>query len=119
MDTNRRQFLGAVGMSAGAVGTFGTCGFLPTAAPAGVFPSAPQGTHELPDLPYAYDALQPHVDAETMRLHHQRHHGGAECVDNCQMSCCPNGADNRYQDPILHSNRCPKEYGNRQQQQCA
>ena len=77
MDTNRRQFLGTVGMGAGAVGTFRTCGFLPTAAPARVFPSAPQGTHELPDLPYAYDALEPHVDAETMRLHHLRHHGGA------------------------------------------
>ncbi|MBE55292.1 MAG: superoxide dismutase [Acidobacteria bacterium] len=30
--------------------------------------------HELPPLPYAYDALEPHVDEETMRIHHGKHH---------------------------------------------
>lgn len=30
----------------------------------------------LPDLPYAYDALTPHIDAKTMEIHHQKHHGG-------------------------------------------
>lgn len=29
---------------------------------------------ELPSLPYTYDALEPHVDAMTMEIHHQRHH---------------------------------------------
>lgn len=28
----------------------------------------------LPDLPYAYDALEPHIDAETMTLHHDKYH---------------------------------------------
>ncbi|HGD2590519.1 TPA: superoxide dismutase SodA [Streptococcus agalactiae] len=28
----------------------------------------------LPDLPYAYDALEPHIDAQTMTLHHDKHH---------------------------------------------
>lgn len=28
----------------------------------------------LPDLPYAYDALEPHIDVETMTLHHDKHH---------------------------------------------
>jgi Fe-Mn family superoxide dismutase len=28
----------------------------------------------LPPLPYAYDALEPHIDAETMRIHHDKHH---------------------------------------------
>jgi len=28
----------------------------------------------VPALPYAYDALEPHIDAETMRLHHDKHH---------------------------------------------
>jgi superoxide dismutase, Fe-Mn family len=32
--------------------------------------------HELPDLPYEYDALEPHIDAETMQLHHTKHHAG-------------------------------------------
>ena len=30
--------------------------------------------HTLPELPYAYDALQPHVDAQTMEIHHTKHH---------------------------------------------
>ena len=31
-------------------------------------------TYELPDLPYAYDALEPHISAEIMELHHDKHH---------------------------------------------
>lgn len=30
----------------------------------------------LPDLPYAKDALQPHIDARTMEVHHDKHHAG-------------------------------------------
>ena len=30
--------------------------------------------HELPSLPYAYDALDPHIDARTMEIHHTKHH---------------------------------------------
>ncbi|GEN46534.1 superoxide dismutase [Alkalibacillus haloalkaliphilus] len=29
---------------------------------------------ELPELPYAYDALEPHIDQETMNIHHTKHH---------------------------------------------
>jgi len=31
---------------------------------------------ELPELPYAYDALEPHIDEQTMRVHHDKHHAG-------------------------------------------
>ncbi|WCZ33381.1 superoxide dismutase [Corynebacterium massiliense] len=30
--------------------------------------------YELPDLPYSYDALEPHISAEIMELHHDKHH---------------------------------------------
>ena len=30
--------------------------------------------HQLPDLPYAYDALEPYIDAQTMTIHHTKHH---------------------------------------------
>jgi Fe-Mn family superoxide dismutase len=30
--------------------------------------------HTLPELPYAYDALEPHIDATTMEIHHTKHH---------------------------------------------
>ena len=31
---------------------------------------------ELPQLSYAYDALEPHIDARTMKIHHSKHHAG-------------------------------------------
>ena len=30
--------------------------------------------HQLPDLPYAFNALEPHIDAKTMEIHHDKHH---------------------------------------------
>lgn len=32
--------------------------------------------HQLPKLPYAYDALEPHIDARTMEIHYTKHHQG-------------------------------------------
>lgn len=31
-------------------------------------------SHSLPQLPYSYDALEPHIDALTMEIHHSKHH---------------------------------------------
>jgi Fe-Mn family superoxide dismutase len=39
---------------------------------------------QVPDLPYAYDALEPHIDAETMRIHHDLHHKAY--VDNANKA---------------------------------
>jgi superoxide dismutase, Fe-Mn family len=33
-------------------------------------------SYKLPDLPYAHDALEPHIDAKTMEIHHGKHHKG-------------------------------------------
>jgi Fe-Mn family superoxide dismutase len=37
-------------------------------------PTAPSGPFTLPPLPYAFDALEPHIDAQTMQIHHDKHH---------------------------------------------
>jgi Fe-Mn family superoxide dismutase len=37
-------------------------------------PAAPTGPFTLPPLPYAPDALEPHLDAQTMTIHHDKHH---------------------------------------------
>ncbi|MDB6065593.1 MAG: Superoxide dismutase [Pedosphaera sp.] len=42
-----------------------------TPAPA----QAPSGPFKLPPLPYPADALEPHIDAKTMEIHHDKHHG--------------------------------------------
>jgi Fe-Mn family superoxide dismutase len=39
---------------------------------------------ELPDLPYPYEALEPHIDAETMQIHHDAHHKAY--VDNANAA---------------------------------
>ena len=33
-------------------------------------------THQLPELTYSYNALEPHIDAKTMEIHHTKHHQG-------------------------------------------
>lgn len=40
--------------------------------------------HTLPDLPYDYGALQPHINAEIMQLHHSKHH--ATYVSNLNIA---------------------------------
>ncbi|MCP1136115.1 DUF2935 domain-containing protein [Paenibacillus polysaccharolyticus] len=46
---------------------------LPASAPVREKP-VPIGGHTLPPLPYAYNALEPHIDELTMRIHHDKHH---------------------------------------------
>lgn len=42
--------------------------------PAVAADAAPTGPFTLPPLPYAFDALEPHIDAQTMQIHHDKHH---------------------------------------------
>ncbi len=44
---------------------------------------------ELPDLPYDYDALEPHIDARTMEIHHDRHHAGYTSKFNAALEGHP------------------------------
>lgn len=48
--------------------------------------------HSLPDLPYDYGALQPHINAEIMQLHHSKHH--AAYVNNLNI------AEEKYQEAL-------------------
>ncbi len=53
--------------------------FLATAALAGgqaFAQAAPAGPHKLPALGYAFDSLEPFIDAQTMQIHHGKHHAG-------------------------------------------
>ena len=49
-------------------------GFLALALAGNTWTANAVGPYALPPLPYAYDALEPHIDAETMRIHHTKHH---------------------------------------------
>ncbi len=43
----------------------------------------------LPELPYAYDALEPHIDAMTMQVHHGKHHAGYTTNLNAALAGTP------------------------------
>ena len=45
--------------------------------------------HVLPTLPYDYTALEPHIDAHTMMLHHDRHHASYVANLNSTLEGCP------------------------------
>jgi Fe-Mn family superoxide dismutase len=74
--TTRRGFLGATAALGGlaAAGLPGLAFGQDSRSGAGGAPAIQPGAHELLPLPYGYDALEPHIDAETMALHHDKHH---------------------------------------------
>lgn len=71
-DLTRREWLAAVGASTAGAAAMGLPA-LALAAPAGVDDA---GRYVLPPLPYATDALEPHLDAQTLTIHHDKHHAG-------------------------------------------
>ncbi|GJM59738.1 superoxide dismutase [Persicobacter diffluens] len=52
---------------------------------------------ELPALPYAFDALEPHIDARTMEIHHGKHHAGYVAKLNAAIEGTP-AADKSIED---------------------
>lgn len=71
----RRQALKTLAVATLATSAFAK--FTPAfAADAPAAAPEPSGPYKLPPLPYAYDALEPSIDTETMHLHHDKHHAG-------------------------------------------
>jgi Fe-Mn family superoxide dismutase len=54
---------------------------------------------ELPKLPYAYDALEPHIDARTMEIHHTKHHNGY--TNNLNAAIAGTALENKSIEDIL------------------
>ena len=52
------------------------------------------GKHTLPEMPYAYDALEPHLDARTMEIHHSKHHQAYTDKLNAALDGCPEDVRN-------------------------
>ena len=56
---------------------------------------ASMAQYELPKLPYAYDALEPHIDARTMEIHHTKHHQTYTTKLNDALSKCSSDIQNK------------------------
>lgn len=48
--------------------------------------------YSVPDLPYAFDALEPHIDARTMQIHHGKHHAAYVAKLNAAVAGTPQAA---------------------------
>ncbi len=68
------------------------------------------GKYELPKVPYAYDALEPHIDARTMEIHHTKHHQAYTDKLNDALTKCPSDIQNKDIIEILKNiNQVPDE----------
>lgn len=63
--------------------------------------------YSLPELPYAYDALEPHIDARTMEIHHSKHHNGYVTKVNAALE--GTGIDKSIEDLIGDLDAVPAE----------
>src|SRR5690349_6878957 len=55
--------------------------------------------HSLPALPYAYEALEPHIDAQTMQIHHSKHHQAY--VDNLNKALAGSDGENKSLEELM------------------
>ena len=63
----------------------------------------------IPDLPYGYDALEPHVDTQTMQIHHGKHHNAYVTKLNDAVSGLPDLEAKTVKDLIADLNSVPME----------
>jgi Fe-Mn family superoxide dismutase len=64
--------------------------------------------HVLPTLPYAYDALEPHIDARTMEIHHSKHHATYIANLNAALQGHPALADQPVEQVLKDLNAVPE-----------
>jgi len=115
MSVDRRQFLFFLGASAGAMALSAVPGCTATATVAGnsrskmEFVPGETGPFELPPLPYDYDALEPYIDAETMRFHHDKHHAGYTRNLNAAVSSYPELQEKSAEELLRNIESIPEE----------
>lgn len=66
-------------------------------------------THTLPDLPYAHNALEPHIDARTMEIHHGKHHQGYVNNLNAALEGHPNLQNKSVEELLKDLNAVPED----------
>jgi superoxide dismutase, Fe-Mn family len=103
---HRRSLLKGIGLT--AVGCLAVPG-LKAVAEQPQQPGASPGPFSLPSLPYDYDALEPYIDAETMHLHHDKHHAAYVKNLNTALASAPELAKLSVEDLIRQLDRVPPD----------
>jgi superoxide dismutase, Fe-Mn family len=65
--------------------------------------------HQLPPLPYPHNALEPHIDEQTMRIHHEKHHGTYVNNLNAALEKHPDLQNKSLEDLIAGINSVPED----------
>ncbi|NLM66670.1 MAG: superoxide dismutase [Enterococcus sp.] len=66
-------------------------------------------TYQLPALPYAYDALEPHIDVDTMHLHHEKHHNAYVTNLNAAIEKHPELGEKSIEELIANMDAIPED----------
>jgi len=98
--TTRRDALKTLSAPAAALALPGTT-FAQAAA-------APKGPFALPPLAYAFDALEPYIDAQTMQIHHDRHHGAYVTNLNNALANYPDWASKPIEEIVRNLSSVPE-----------
>jgi superoxide dismutase, Fe-Mn family len=106
----RRQALKATVLASAACATAATQRVASAQPSAGPAPAAGvTGPFTLPPLPYAFDALEPHIDALTMQIHHDKHHAAYVANLNKAVAEFPELGKKRVEDLVRELNAVPEK----------
>jgi Fe-Mn family superoxide dismutase len=71
--------------------------------------TAPSGPYTVPPLPYPFDALEPHIDAQTMQIHHDKHHAAYVANLNKAVAQFPDLGNKPVEDLLKDLNAVPEQ----------
>jgi superoxide dismutase, Fe-Mn family len=110
LQLTRRHALRNLAFLAGAASTIGPIRTAWAQGAAGSNPgSSVTGPFKLPALPYAYDALEPHIDAQTMQIHHDKHHAAYVANLNKAVAESPDLANKSIENLLGNLNTLPEK----------
>jgi Fe-Mn family superoxide dismutase len=102
MSYNRRHFLYSLGVVTAGV-------FLAGNLPQPALAQEQEGPFILPPLPYAYNALEPYIDEETMKFHHDKHHAAYTKNLNTAVNRYPELKNQDPEDLLRNLNELPTD----------
>src|SRR5687767_3597151 len=100
----RRDAIKNIALTTGAFAL--TSSFAGAQAPAAA--AAPEGVFKLPPLGYDYDALEPFIDAETMKIHHDKHHAAYVAKLNEAVAGVPGLEKKSIEDILINLSTVPE-----------
>src|SRR6266851_7845629 len=103
----RRQALKTAALASAACATISSVRVC--AEPAESTAAAPAGPLKVPPLPYAFDALEPYIDARTMEIHHDKHHAAYVTNLNKAVAEFPDLGNKKIEDLVKDLNVVPEK----------